>query len=94
MPWTKIDANATVMLTAQWVFRAENAPVCSLKKGETPGTWVASLLNRSGISCVICHTSGTLEQAQRNCEKELRLMGWTWGAEASDKPPSAATTSA
>lgn len=89
--WKKIESNSTVMLEAQWIFRAENAPVCSLKKGETPGTWVASLLNRTGISCVVMHMNGsTLAQAQGEAEEQLREMGWSWGA----TPSSDATTSA
>ena len=78
MAWTKIEANASLMLESQWILRAENAPVCSLKRGETQGTWVASLLNRTGISCVIQHMArSTLEEAKRECEETLREMGWS-----------------
>jgi hypothetical protein len=81
MVWTKIESNRNVMLEAQWIFRTENAPVCSLKKDkEVPGRWQASLLNRSGISALLKEIDGAplLAEAQRQCEVQLRLMGWSW----------------
>lgn len=81
MAWTKIESNASVMLTAQWIFRTENAPVCSLKRdADVPGRWQASLLNRSGISAMLKEIDGAplLEEAQRQCEVMLRQMGWSW----------------
>ncbi len=79
MGWAHVRANGGMGLEEQWIFRPKAAPLCSLKKGETTGTWQASLLRSTGISAVIAHTTAaTLEAAQRNCERELRLMGWEW----------------
>jgi hypothetical protein len=83
MSWTEIKGNPGMGLEKQWIFRACNAPLCSLKPSrEDRGGWSASLLNHSGISTVSLLTSGTLAQAQRACEVELRHMGWNWGPHA------------
>ncbi len=78
MGWTRVAANGGMGLEEQWIFRPKAAPLCSLKESEPKGAWIASLLNLTGISAVVLHTSGSLETAQRSVEKELRLMGWEW----------------
>lgn len=79
MSWTRVVANGVAKIEEQWVFRPKAAPLVSLKKGETVGTWTASLLSLTGFNAVVLHTTATdLKQAQRHCEKELRCMGWEW----------------
>lgn len=92
--WTHLKAAAGMGLEEQWIFRPDAAPLCSLKRGSTPDFWRASLLNLSGVSCVVLHTSGALEQAQKNCEKELRLMGHKWAARDGSPNSDESTTSA
>lgn len=78
---------ANTGIPEQWVFRVREAPACALKRGETKGTWQASLLKTCGKHCVVMELGHmTLEQAQRDCECELRCMGWSWGTarESSD----------
>ena len=78
MAWTHVKNNYGMGLEAQWIFRAQNAPVCSLKRDGS--AWKASLLNLSGISSTIMYLPIlTLEQAQDDCERELIRMGWRWG---------------
>lgn len=77
MAWTHVRQNYGTGMTEQWILRAQNAPICSLRRGETTGAWQASLLRLTGISAVLHVTAGTLEQAQRSCESELREMGWS-----------------
>jgi hypothetical protein len=75
--WTHIKRNGGMGLQEQWILKVGTAPVCSLKRGEDAGTWAASLLHITGISTTMLHVAeGVLEQAQRRCETELRLMGW------------------
>lgn len=78
MTWKRFPKNTDLM--EQWVLYACGAPLCKLYKGETVGTWQASFLNLCGKTNVVAHCTATsLEQAQRFCEKELRLMGWKFG---------------
>ena len=65
-----------------WVLHECDAPICALRKGETLGSWQASFLHLCGKTNVVAHATATsVEQAQRFCEKELRLIGWKWGKE-------------
>ena len=76
MPWHHIKASSGVGLSEQWILRMLNAPVCSLKRDKETQGWQASLLNRTGISCVVVQMpQQTLEQAQRSCEVQLIEMG-------------------
>lgn len=80
MTWTHVKTNWNTGLAEQWIMRTRNAPACSLRRGETSDSWVASLLNVDGISARVLHVSGrTLEQAKAACETELRHMGWQLG---------------
>lgn len=80
--WVHLKANTGVGLQEQWIKRAGNKPACSLRRGESIGTWEARLLNHDGISCVVMHTAATtLEIAQHYCETELRGMGWEVGVQ-------------
>lgn len=83
MTWTHIKSNGGMGLEEQWIFRPENKPLVSLKQGDDPQTWVASLLNLTCISAcsLVCHNS-TLEQAESECEQSLHDMGWRWGAKS------------
>ncbi len=77
MTWTHVRQNYGMGLVEQWIFRAQDAPCCSLKKGETTGTWQASFLNRSGVSCTVMELPVmVLGYAQEYCESRLREMGW------------------
>lgn len=93
MGWTKVAANGGMGLEAQWILKECNAPLCSLKEDKEGGWvgWRASLLNRSGISAVAFHVGKVpLATAQALCERELRLMGWSWGSAPSAAPTASA----
>ncbi len=69
------------ILTEQWLFRPDRAPLCSLRR-DTDDQWMASLLLKGGISASVLwlnHTL-TLEEAKVASEDELRRMGWRWEA--------------
>lgn len=88
MTWVHVKPNSGMGLTEQWILRVRNAPVCSLKRDKEAGrdAWQASLLNLSGISCVVLHVrAASLQQAQADSEAELRAMGWSWGRPQSEE---------
>lgn len=66
------------MLDEQWIFRTKtNIPVCSLKRGEAPGDWQATILNHTGISTMTMHfVAARTEEAQEKSEILMREKGW------------------
>ncbi len=78
MSWKKVTGGDGAK--THWSFRPGTAPLCALYQDETKTTWCASLLHLSGEGATMMHApADTVEEAQRICEAELRLMGWTWG---------------
>lgn len=82
MTWNHIRPQRDTGLTEQWIKRAHNAPLCSLKRDpEVRDGWQASLLKIGGIACTVySFSAATLTQAQAICEGELALMGWELGS--------------
>lgn len=73
--WTYIKSNSGMGLQEQWIRKVDAAPAISLKRDGAG--WVASLLDRSGISVVTLDIDDmTLDEAKRACECVLRGMGW------------------
>lgn len=78
--WTRVEANFGMGLEAQWLFRPDKKPLCSLKADGATG-WTASLLNASGISVAMLDIDDApLDIARIECEQVLRTMGWEWAS--------------
>lgn len=77
MTWTHIKNNRELMLTEQWIFRTENAPVCALKRGDQPGDWQATILNHNGISTETKHfVASGVDDAQKRAKALIHKKGW------------------
>ena len=72
--WTHVKP--TYDLVEQWIARKGGLSVCSLRRDQDG--WAASLLNFGGISTTQMHLTSklSLEQAQAECDKELKRMGY------------------
>ncbi len=86
--WTRVGAAPGMgLLTEQWIFRPDRAPLCSLRRDPEGCGWQANLLRSTGISAATMWLGGalTLPQAQAASETELRAMGWEWGDNAQSR---------
>lgn len=78
--WVHIKRSPSLGLDEQHVFRAANAPLCSLRRDPADDRWAANLLELTGISArtLMYPSTLTLVEAQDRVKADLQHMGWRW----------------